>query len=255
MRTPVSRPSAAGDQGDAPALGPGHRQDGVLGRDRLRRHRQAVAGPHDVARPQQEHPAEVAGRMVLREIVAGQPAGLEQDHGQGVARGRGRRWCSRSGRASAGRPRAARGRGGGGRRCGPGRNRACPVKATIFRPKRRSSGTSRRSSSDWPLLLSSRARSPSSHSPRSPCSAWVESRKQEETPVLLKVAAIFCAMWADLPTPLKISLPPARDRRRRPRGPWRRIPVRGPRRSPAARPLRGGCRRGRGQGGFRIRAI
>ena len=35
------------------------------------------------------------------------------------------------------------------------------------------------------------------------------SRKQEETPVLLKVAAILAAMWADLPTPLKMSFPPA----------------------------------------------
>ena len=38
------------------------------------------------------------------------------------------------------------------------------------------------------------ARSPSAHSPRSPCSACVASRKQEETPVLLNVAATFSAM-------------------------------------------------------------
>jgi hypothetical protein len=83
------------------------------------------------------------------------------------------------------------------------------VKATRLAPKRLSTGISRRISSDWPLLLSRKTKSPSSTSPRSPCSACVASRKHEETPVLLNVAAIFCAIGAFLPTPLKINLPPA----------------------------------------------
>ena len=83
------------------------------------------------------------------------------------------------------------------------------VNATIRTPNRFNTGTSRRISSDCPLLLSRRARSPSPTSPRSPCNACVASRKHDGTPVLLKVAAIFCAMGAFLPTPLKISFPPA----------------------------------------------
>ena len=41
--------------------------------------------------PQQEDAAEVAGRVVLREVVAGQAARLEEHHRQGVAQGQGRR--------------------------------------------------------------------------------------------------------------------------------------------------------------------
>ena len=35
------------------------------------------------------------------------------------------------------------------------------------------------------------------------------SRKHEATPVLLKVPVSFWAMWADFPTPLKMSFRPA----------------------------------------------
>src|SRR5207253_9060291 len=59
-----------------------------------------------------------------------------------------------------------------------------PPRSTLF-PSRRSSDLRK-------------TRSPSSTRPRSPCSACVASRKQDDTPVLLNVAAIFCAIGAFL---------------------------------------------------------
>jgi hypothetical protein len=96
----------------------------------------------------------------FREVVAGQAARLEEDHGERVPEGEGRRRARRRRQLErAGLapdpveepvvgPRARSDFG-------------LDVKATILSPKRLRTGTSRRISSDWPLLLRRNARSPS----------------------------------------------------------------------------------------------
>ena len=76
-------------QGDGTAPGPGDGEKGLLDGDGIGGCGEAPAGAHDFLDAQQEGLAEAAGGMVLREVVAGEAAQLEVDHGEGVAHGEG----------------------------------------------------------------------------------------------------------------------------------------------------------------------
>ncbi len=82
-----------------------------------------------------------------------------------------------------------------------------PVSTINGTPSRLTCGISNRISAVSPELDSASSRSGRVIIPKSPCPASAGCRKKAGVPVLASVAAIFPAMWPDLPMPLTMTRP------------------------------------------------
>lgn len=76
-------------EGDGAAAGAGDGEEGVLDGKGIGCGSEAIAGAHDIIDAEEEGFSEGAGGVVAGEVVAGEAAELEKDHGEGVAEGEG----------------------------------------------------------------------------------------------------------------------------------------------------------------------